>query len=53
MNDIFMIPNSLKTKIKDLTSREILKEAILIRDIENGDNLIEVETVSNNVNNEN
>ena len=35
MNDIFMIPNSLKTKIKDLTSREILKEAILIRDIEN------------------
>ena len=45
-----MIPNSLKTKIKDLTSREILKEAILIRDIENGDNLIEVETVSNNVN---
>ena len=50
MNDIFMIPNSLKTKIKDLTSREILKEAILIRDIENGDNLIEVETVSNNVN---
>lgn len=35
MNDIFMIPNALKTKIKDLTSREILKEAILIRDIEN------------------
>lgn len=34
MNDIFMIPNALKTKIKDLTSREILKEAILIRDIE-------------------
>ena len=35
MNDIFMIPNNLKTKIKDLTSREILKDAILIRDIEN------------------
>ena len=35
MNDIFMIPNTLKTKIKDLTSREILKYAILIRDIEN------------------
>ena len=35
MNDIFMIPNTLKIKIKDLTSREILKEAILIRDIEN------------------
>ncbi len=35
MNDIFMIPNTLKTKIKDLTSREILKDAILIRDIEN------------------
>ena len=34
MNDIFMIPNALKTKIKNLTSREILKEAILIRDIE-------------------
>ena len=34
INDIFMIPNALKTKIKDLTSREILKEAILIRDIE-------------------
>ena len=27
INDIFMIPNALKTKIKDLTSREILKEA--------------------------
>ena len=35
MSDIFMIPNNLKTKIKDLTSREILKDAILIRDIEN------------------
>ena len=34
INDIFMIPNALKTKIKDLTSREILKDAILIRDIE-------------------
>ena len=34
MNDIFMVPNALKTKIKDLTSREILKDAILIRDIE-------------------
>lgn len=35
MNDIFMIPNTLKSAIKHLTSREILKEAILIRDIEN------------------
>ena len=35
MNDIFMIPNTLNSKIKDLTSREILKDAILIRDIEN------------------
>ena len=35
MNDIFMIPNTLKSKIKELTSREILKDAILIRDIEN------------------
>lgn len=35
MNDIFMIPNTLKPKIKNLTSREILKDAILIRDIEN------------------
>ena len=35
MNDIFMIPNTLKRKIKELTSREILKDAILIRDIEN------------------
>ena len=34
MNDIFMIPNTLKRKIKELTSREILKDAILIRDIE-------------------
>ena len=35
MNDIFMIPNTLKSKINKLTSREILKYAILIRDIEN------------------
>lgn len=35
MNNIFMIPNTLKSKIKNLTSREILKDAILIRDIEN------------------
>ena len=35
MNDIFMITNTLKRKIKELTSREILKDAILIRDIEN------------------
>ena len=35
INDIFMIPNTLKSKIKELTSREILKDAILIRDIEN------------------
>ena len=35
MNDIFMIPNTLKSKIKELASREILKDAILIRDIEN------------------
>ena len=35
MNDIFMIPNTLKSKIKILTSREILKDAILIRDIKN------------------
>ena len=34
MNDIYMIPNVLKRKIKELTSREILKDAILIRDIE-------------------
>ena len=34
MNDIFMIPDALKGKIKELTSREILKDAILIRDIE-------------------
>lgn len=34
MNDIFMIPDALKGKIKELTSREILKNAILIRDIE-------------------
>ena len=50
MNDIFMIPNTLKTKIKDLTSREILRDAILIKDIENGENLIEVETVADNDN---
>ena len=35
MDDIFMIPNTLKSKIKELTSREVLKDAILIRDIEN------------------
>ena len=35
MNDIFMIPNTLKSKINKLTSRDILKYAILIRDIEN------------------
>ena len=35
MDDKFMIPNTLKNKLKDLTSREILKDAILIRDIEN------------------
>ncbi len=35
MDDIFMIPNTLKSKIKELTSREILKDAILIRDIGN------------------
>ena len=35
MNDIFMIPNTLKSNIKELTSRVILKNAILIRDIEN------------------
>ena len=35
MDDIFMIPNTLKSKIKELTSREILKDAILIRDMEN------------------
>ena len=35
MNDIFMIPNFLKSDIPHLTSREILKEAILIRDIDN------------------
>ena len=33
MNDIYMIPNTLKSKIKNLTSREIIKDAILIRDI--------------------
>ena len=35
MDDKFMIPNTLKNKLNDLTSREILKDAILIRDIEN------------------
>ena len=35
LNDIFMIPNTLKSKTKELTSREILKDAILIRDIKN------------------
>lgn len=35
MDDIFMIPNTLKSKIKELTSKEILKDAILIRDIGN------------------
>ena len=35
MDDKFMIPNTLKNKLEDLTSREILKDAILIRDIEN------------------
>ncbi len=35
MNDIFMIPNYIKKEIDNLTSREILKKAILIRDIDN------------------
>ena len=35
MNDIFMIPNYIKKEINNLTSREILKRAILIRDIDN------------------
>lgn len=35
MNDIFMLPNSMKSKLNDLTSREILKNAILIRDSDN------------------
>lgn len=35
MNDIFMIPNYIKKEIDNLTSREILKRAILIRDIDN------------------
>ena len=68
MNDIFMIPNYIKKEINNLTSREILKKAIQIRDIDNqfkghknrkitfkkkefnnnGDKLIEVETVANN-----
>lgn len=35
LNDIFMIPNYMKKEIDNLTSREILKKAILIRDIDN------------------
>lgn len=35
VNDIFMIPNYIKKEIDNLTSREILKRAILIRDIDN------------------
>ena len=35
LNDIFMIPNHIKKEIDNLTSREILKRAILIRDIDN------------------
>lgn len=35
VNDIFMIPNYMKKEINNLTSREILKKAILIRDIDN------------------
>ena len=35
MNDIFMIPNYIKKEINNLTSRDILKRAILIRDIDN------------------
>lgn len=35
IKDIFMVPNALNSKLKDLTSRDILKEAVLIRDIEN------------------
>lgn len=31
-NDIFMIPDTIKNQIKNLTAREILKSAILIRD---------------------
>ena len=34
INDIFMIPNCMKEEIHNLTSREILKRAILIRDID-------------------
>ena len=33
MNDIFMVPVSLKNNISNFTSREILKQAILIRDL--------------------
>ena len=35
MNDIFMVPNFMRKEIHNLTSREILKKAILIRDIDN------------------
>ena len=35
IEDIFMIPNYFKKEIDNLTSREILKRAILIRDIDN------------------
>lgn len=35
LNDIFMIPNYMKKEIDNLTSREILKKAILICDIDN------------------
>ena len=35
MNDIFMVPNFMRKEIHNLTSREILKKAILICDIDN------------------
>lgn len=35
MTDTFMIPNTIKKEIHNLTSREILKKAISIRDIDN------------------
>ncbi len=35
MNDLFMIPNTMKKEIHNLTSREIFKKAILIRNIDN------------------
>ncbi|MCI8655206.1 MAG: hypothetical protein HFJ48_04975 [Clostridia bacterium] len=35
MNDIFMIPNTIKKEIHNLTSREILKKAVLIRNKDN------------------